>query len=107
MDNLPEGPRGLLFKQLLPEVQPLISVIDAIAEERKKTPSQVNRGPLTVHDDAVACLSRAQASSGLHACTLALVMFMAHWSGVPETVVVVVVVVVALEFVRMEASVRR
>ncbi|MEW5319101.1 MAG: hypothetical protein WDW38_010271 [Sanguina aurantia] len=41
MDNLPEGPRGLLFKQLLPEVQPLISVIDAIAEERQKTPSQV------------------------------------------------------------------
>lgn len=45
MDNLPEGPRGLLFKQLLPEVQPLISVINAIAEERQKTPSQVNEGP--------------------------------------------------------------
>eukprot|EP00197_Chlamydomonas_leiostraca_P015833 CAMPEP_0202882450 /NCGR_PEP_ID=MMETSP1391-20130828/38004_1 /ASSEMBLY_ACC=CAM_ASM_000867 /TAXON_ID=1034604 /ORGANISM="Chlamydomonas leiostraca, Strain SAG 11-49" /LENGTH=328 /DNA_ID=CAMNT_0049565305 /DNA_START=156 /DNA_END=1142 /DNA_ORIENTATION=- len=39
--NLPSGPRGGLFKSLLPEVAPLLQVLDAIATERRKTMSQV------------------------------------------------------------------
>ncbi len=43
MDSLPKGPRGLLFKQLLPEVQPVLEVLQAIAVSKKKTMSQVGQ----------------------------------------------------------------
>ncbi|GAX83176.1 hypothetical protein CEUSTIGMA_g10602.t1 [Chlamydomonas eustigma] len=39
--NLPKGPRGLLFKQLLPEIQPLLQVLSAVARSRRKSMSQV------------------------------------------------------------------
>ncbi|KAG2496840.1 hypothetical protein HYH03_005245 [Edaphochlamys debaryana] len=39
--QLPEGPRGTLFKQLLPEVEPLLATLEVVAEERKKEMSQV------------------------------------------------------------------
>ncbi|KAG2432713.1 hypothetical protein HYH02_006696 [Chlamydomonas schloesseri] len=39
--RLPEGPRGTLFKQLLPEVAPLVELVGEVARERGKTPSQV------------------------------------------------------------------
>ncbi|KXZ43023.1 hypothetical protein GPECTOR_106g117 [Gonium pectorale] len=39
--RLPAGPRAALFRQLLPEVAPLAGVVQAVAEERGKTPSQV------------------------------------------------------------------
>lgn len=38
---LPPGPRGALFRQLLPQMQPLLEVLGAIAQERQKTISQV------------------------------------------------------------------
>lgn len=41
MQNLPAGPRGQLFKQLLPEVQPLLDVLQQVADTRGKTMSQV------------------------------------------------------------------
>ncbi|KAL6753421.1 NADP-dependent oxidoreductase domain-containing protein [Haematococcus lacustris] len=40
-DSLPSGPRGLLFRSLLPEIQPLLSTMEAIGNERNKTMSQV------------------------------------------------------------------
>ena len=40
-ESLPKGPRGALFARLLPEVQPLLSALDAVAAERRKSPSQV------------------------------------------------------------------
>jgi pyridoxine 4-dehydrogenase len=39
--NLPDGPRGFLFKEILPKAQPLLEVLKLIAKERSKTPSQV------------------------------------------------------------------
>ncbi|GLI61887.1 hypothetical protein VaNZ11_004399 [Volvox africanus] len=39
--RLPDGPRGTLFRQLLPEVQPLVRIVKEVAEKRGKTPSQV------------------------------------------------------------------
>jgi pyridoxine 4-dehydrogenase len=41
LSTLPEGPRGVLFKGLLPEIQPLLALLEAIAISRKKTMSQV------------------------------------------------------------------
>lgn len=43
MEQLPKGPRGSLFKQLLPEIAPLLSTLEAVAASRRKTPSQVRR----------------------------------------------------------------
>ncbi|GMH42271.1 hypothetical protein BSKO_10190 [Bryopsis sp. KO-2023] len=40
-ENVPKGPRGALFKQLLPKIQPLLGTVNATAKERGKTPSQV------------------------------------------------------------------
>jgi pyridoxine 4-dehydrogenase len=40
-DSLPPGPRGRLFAQLLPGVQPLLDALAAVAAERRKTMSQV------------------------------------------------------------------
>lgn len=45
--RLPEGPRGTLFKQLLPEVAPLVELVGEVARERGKTPSQVHNGTRT------------------------------------------------------------
>ncbi|XP_027156299.1 pyridoxal reductase, chloroplastic-like [Coffea eugenioides] len=39
--NLPQGPRGLLFRQILPGLEPLLSSLKEIAEKRRKTMSQV------------------------------------------------------------------
>ncbi|MEY3299906.1 MAG: hypothetical protein RLZZ597_3166 [Cyanobacteriota bacterium] len=37
----PQGVRGVLFRQLLPKVQPLLQTLTAIADHRQKTPAQV------------------------------------------------------------------
>ncbi|MDJ0728234.1 MAG: aldo/keto reductase [Prochloraceae cyanobacterium] len=39
--NLPQGIRGLLFKNLLPGIKPLLNCLQAIASSRNKTMSQV------------------------------------------------------------------
>ncbi|MGB3492861.1 MAG: aldo/keto reductase, partial [Elainellaceae cyanobacterium] len=41
MDKLPSGLRGLAFRQILPGVEGLLSCLQAIAQERQKTPAQV------------------------------------------------------------------
>lgn len=48
-DNLPSGPRGTLFRQLLPEIKPLLEVLGAIAESRGKSMSQVGLPELTAN----------------------------------------------------------
>lgn len=40
--HLPKGPRGTLFKQLLPGISPVTSTLAAIAGSRRKTMSQVS-----------------------------------------------------------------
>lgn len=42
MSNLPSGPRGVLFRSLLSELQPLLVVLEAVAKSRRKTMSQVS-----------------------------------------------------------------
>lgn len=39
--NLPKGPRGVLFGQILPGLEPLVKVLNLISERRGKTMSQV------------------------------------------------------------------
>lgn len=39
--NLPSGPRAQLFQGLMPKVQPLLDVVEEVAEGRKKTMAQV------------------------------------------------------------------
>ncbi|KAK6155495.1 hypothetical protein DH2020_009743 [Rehmannia glutinosa] len=39
--NLPSGPRGLLFRQILPGLEPLLNSLREIAQKRRKTISQV------------------------------------------------------------------
>ncbi len=39
--NLPSGPRKLLFKQLIPQIKPLLETMSVIAEENGKTMAQV------------------------------------------------------------------
>lgn len=42
---LPSGPRGLIFKELLPELRPVLSVMDEISKQAPgRTYSQVRRG---------------------------------------------------------------
>lgn len=41
--RLPQGPRGILFRQILPGLEPLLGTMEAIAQERRKSVSQVNR----------------------------------------------------------------
>ena len=38
---MPKGPRGALFRRLLPRVQDLLVAIEEIAQKRKRTASQV------------------------------------------------------------------
>lgn len=45
-DDLPKGPRGLLFRQILPGIAPLLDTMRQIASGRKKTVSQVPPPPL-------------------------------------------------------------
>nr|XP_029145506.1 pyridoxal reductase, chloroplastic isoform X3 [Arachis hypogaea] len=45
--TLPTGPRGLLFKQILPGLDPLLSSLRDIANKRRKTMSQVISFPFT------------------------------------------------------------
>lgn len=40
-ERLPKGPRGVLFKQLLPEIQPVLSTLEAVAASRRKSVPQV------------------------------------------------------------------
>ncbi|GJP34307.1 hypothetical protein CLOM_g18750 [Closterium sp. NIES-68] len=40
-DNLPQGPRGLLFRQLLPGLDPLLAVMAEIGQKRNKSLTQV------------------------------------------------------------------
>lgn len=40
-DNLPEGPRASLFRQILPGAQPLLETLQEIAKSRRKTVPQV------------------------------------------------------------------
>ncbi len=44
--RLPKGPRGLLFRQILPGLEPLLGTMEAIAQDRRKSMSQVS---VTVH----------------------------------------------------------
>eukprot|EP00879_Flechtneria_rotunda_P032354 GHRR01035546.1.p1 GENE.GHRR01035546.1~~GHRR01035546.1.p1 ORF type:complete len:247 (+),score=57.22 GHRR01035546.1:528-1268(+) len=39
--NLPKGPRGNLFRQLLPGISPITHTLQAVSASRRKTPSQV------------------------------------------------------------------
>ncbi|KAL3653687.1 Pyridoxine 4-dehydrogenase [Castilleja foliolosa] len=39
--NLPSGPRGILFRQILPGLEPLLNSLRQIAQKRRKTISQV------------------------------------------------------------------
>lgn len=39
--RLPKGPRSVLFRQILPGIEPLLGAMRAIADERGKTASQV------------------------------------------------------------------
>ena len=59
--KLPKGPRGLLFRQILPGLEPLLSLMQAIAKDRRKSVSQV--GP---------CLPRAHhdPQTGLQYCSM-------------------------------------
>ena len=40
-DRLPAGPRGLLFRETLPKIEPLLAVLRVIAKSRGKTVAQV------------------------------------------------------------------
>ena len=57
--NLPKGPRGLLFRQILPGLEPLLSLMQGIAAQRRKSVSQA-RGSL-LKRPALTCRS-------LHSC---------------------------------------
>ncbi len=55
-DQLPAGPRGILFSQILPGLQPLLDMMQQIAARRRKTMSQarkVARGVSDQHASAV------------------------------------------------------
>lgn len=39
--NLPQGPRGLLFRQIIPGLDPLLNTLKVIAQRRRKTVPQV------------------------------------------------------------------
>lgn len=39
--NLPQGPRGGLFRDILPGIEPLLSTLEAVAKGRRKTVAQV------------------------------------------------------------------
>jgi hypothetical protein len=41
--SLPKGPRGLLFREYLPAMGPLLNVLREIAKQRRKTVPQVKR----------------------------------------------------------------
>ncbi len=44
-DRLPAGPRGILFRQILPGLEPLLDMMRQIAASRRKTVSQVTEPP--------------------------------------------------------------
>ena len=54
-DKLPKGPRGALFRQILPGAEPLLQLMGSIAESRGKTYSQVGSAspsPYKIHRSA-------------------------------------------------------
>ena len=61
-DNLPQGPRAALFKQILPGAQPLLEVLQEIAERRNKTVPQVS---CTTHCLSVVLGLPVHAKNGL------------------------------------------
>ncbi len=48
-DTLPKGPRSALFRQILPGAQPLLQVMQEVAEARGKTVPQVDSVFVTLH----------------------------------------------------------
>ncbi len=48
-DTLPNGPRSALFRQILPGAQPLLQVMQEVAEARGKTVPQVYSVIVTLH----------------------------------------------------------
>ena len=54
---LPKGPRGALFRQILPGLEPLLGTMEAIARDRRKSISQV-------HFDPGHCMGSGQAFEG-------------------------------------------
>ena len=60
-DNLPPGPRGFLFRSLLPELDPLLSVLREIGAKRNKSCGQI----------AINwTICKGAGESGLNLCTL-------------------------------------
>ena len=56
-DRLPQGPRAAVFKQILPGAQPLLAVMQEIAQGRGKTLPQVNSTLLTLsHFQTLLCI---------------------------------------------------
>lgn len=91
-ESVPQGPRGVLFRQLLPKIQPVLEVLRAIATARSKTMSQVCAGSegcrpgcggrgahtcqahLTLHAShqltyTPPCLSNTSKHTSVHKCT--------------------------------------
>jgi pyridoxine 4-dehydrogenase len=72
--RLPEGPRGLLFKQLLPSIQPLLSTLDEVAAAKGVSSSAVainwamSKGCLVI----VGMKTPAQVADNLQALTFSL-----------------------------------
>lgn len=72
--RLPSGPRGLLFKQLLPSIQPLLSCLDEIAKEKGVSSSAVaiawsmSKGVLVI----VGMKTPEQVADNLQALTIRL-----------------------------------
>ena len=52
---LPKGPRGALFRQILPGLEPLLGTMEAIARDRRKSVSQVRFEPGYCTDSGQAC----------------------------------------------------
>ena len=56
------GPRGLLFKQILPGAEPLLDLMQQIAEERSRSVSQVSSSSV------VPCCIRLPSDNVQSAC---------------------------------------
>lgn len=56
-DNVPKGPRGQLFKQILPGLKPLLDTLGRIATSRRKTTSQVRGRPAWISTPRILLVS--------------------------------------------------
>ena len=52
--RLPLGPRGLLFRQILPGIEPLLDVMRQIATRRRKTVSQASQASIPESEVRIA-----------------------------------------------------